>query len=333
MSPRRRNPAQNSPPSSRQRRTHTPSRFTPPSQAPSLMGALSGLISRTGLISRMSTTASTTARPQSLCPRALSAATQVHGRSLVVATYANIERVDWLLLLANRLRVSGTRKLLLLDMDRITCTALKRLLKRWPSPAVECVQLAELQGVGGGALEAPSRKGIFSWSSDEAPSHKGIFRWSSDSSSGYAHLLSAKMRLVGDAASLGTPLSRPCHALGTPLARPCHALGTLLARPCHALGTSVREGFATIRPPPPSAPLPPQVPSSRALSRCHPPPRLRRRPPRLRARGSSRRRRRDRSAKRFRRTAREQPGGQPHHLLRRAHGVLDHVRLPWLGRG
>ena len=93
---------------------------------------------------------------------------QVDGRDLVLATYHNIGMMHWATLFWGWLQASGVARLLLLDLDGLTCGASKALLGYHASRLqIECATAADLT-LGKQYILGKTASGLQDWGAGKA---------------------------------------------------------------------------------------------------------------------------------------------------------------------
>ena len=106
----------------------------------------------------------------------------VAGRKLILATYHNVGMIHWATLFWGWLQASGIAKLLLLDLDGLTCQASRALLgSHAPKLQIECATAADM---------TLGRQYVL------GKSASGMQDWGTRSNSGYFKFLRMKLRLV-----------------------------------------------------------------------------------------------------------------------------------------
>ena len=106
----------------------------------------------------------------------------IAGRKLILATYHNVGMIHWATLFWGWLQASGIAKLLLLDLDGLTCQASRALLGvHAPKLQLECATAADMT-LGKHYVLGKSASGIQDWGTR--------------SNSGYFKFLRMKLRLV-----------------------------------------------------------------------------------------------------------------------------------------
>lgn len=109
-------------------------------------------------------------------------AMDIAGRKLVLATYHNVGMMHWATLFWGWLQASGIAKLLLLDLDGLTCQASRALLgAHAPKLQIECATAADM---------TLGRQYVLGRSASS------IQDWGTRSNSGYFKFLRMKLRLV-----------------------------------------------------------------------------------------------------------------------------------------
>ena len=106
----------------------------------------------------------------------------IAGRKVILATYHNVGMIHWATLFWGWLQASGIAKLLLLDLDGLTCQASRALLgSHAPKLQIECATAADM---------TLGRQYVL------GKSASGMQDWGTRSNSGYFKFLRMKLRLV-----------------------------------------------------------------------------------------------------------------------------------------
>ena len=106
----------------------------------------------------------------------------IAGRKVILATYHNVGMIHWATLFWGWLQASGIAKLLLLDLDGLTCQASRALLgSHAPKLQIECAAAADM---------TLGRQYVL------GKSASGMQDWGTRSNSGYFKFLRMKLRLV-----------------------------------------------------------------------------------------------------------------------------------------
>ena len=106
---------------------------------------------------------------------------RVAGRSIVLATYHNVGMMHWATLFWGWLYASRIHRLLLLDLDGLTCGASRTLSHHTPGLQIECATAADM---------TLGKQYIL------GKSASGVQDWGTRSNSGYFKFLRMKLRLV-----------------------------------------------------------------------------------------------------------------------------------------